>query len=275
MAEVNDIGTLKSNIAALYSRVAPQYGQVGPERFAYVGRRLVERLGIGEGAQVLDVAAGRGANVFPAAEKAGSSGRVIGIDLSEGMVRETTAEIQRRNIQNAVMMQMDAEHPAFDDASFDYVLCGFAIFLFPHLEQTLAGFHRVLRPGGKLGISMARNPDALSQWYGQHITDYAARYHLPLNVGGNGLDYAELPSLLTQTGFTDVQVILEQTTFVYASVQEWWDEKWTHGTRYSLEHMPPEVLEQFRSEVFARLAQEMQADGISEEWQILFHIGIR
>ena len=275
MAEVNDSGTLKSNIAALYSRVAPRYGQVGPQRFAYVGRRLVERLGIGEGARVLDVAAGRGANLFPAAEKAASSGRVIGIDLSEGMVQETTAEIRRSDVQNAAMMQMDAERLAFDDASFDYVLCGFAIFLFPHLEQALAGFHRVLRPGGKLGISVARNPDALSQWYGQHITDYAARYQLPLNVGGNRLDYAELPSRLTQAGFTDVQVLQEQTTFVYASPQEWWDEKWTHGTRYSLEHMTPEVLEQFRSEVFARLAQELQPDGIHEEWQIEYLIAMR
>ncbi len=275
MAEANDNGTLKSNIAALYSRVAPQYGQVGPTRFAYVGRRLVEQLGINKSAKVLDVAAGRGANLFPAAEKAGSSGRVIGIDLSEGMVQETTAEIRRRNLQNAVMMQMDGERLAFDDASFDYILCGFAIFLFPHLEQTLAGFHRVLRPGGKLGISVARNPDALSQWYGQHITDYAARYHLPLNVGGNGLDYAHLPSLLTLAGFADVQVLREHKTFVYASPQEWWDEKWTHGTRYSLEHMTPEVLEQFRSEVFARLAQELQSDGIHEEWQILYHFATR
>src|SRR5579871_4085604 len=99
---------VKAEIAGLYSRVAPRYSQVGPTRFAYVGRRLVEHLGIGEGAQVLDVAAGRGANLFPAAEKTGASGHVTGIDLSEGMVRETSAEIARRGISNAEIRLMDA-----------------------------------------------------------------------------------------------------------------------------------------------------------------------
>lgn len=267
--------TLKSNIAALYSRAAPRFGQVGPGKYAYVGRGLVERLGIGEGAQVLDVAAGRGANLFPAAEKAGPGGRVTGIDLSEGMVQETTQEIKRRNVQNATIMQMDAEHLAFDDASFDYITCGFAIFLFPHMERALAEFQRVLRPGGKLGISVARDSDALSQWYGRHIADYAARYHLPLHVGGNNLDYAQLPSLLTRAGLTDVQVLREQAAFTYAGAQEWWDEKWTHGTRYSLEHMPPDVLAQFQAEVFARLAQEQREGGIREEWHIQYCIGTR
>ena len=179
--------TQKSKIAALYTRAAPLFGQVGPGRFSYVGRGLVERLGIGEGAQVLDVAAGRGANLFAAVEKVGASGHVTGIDLAEGMVRETAAEIQRRKMQNAVIMQMDAEQLVFDDASFDYVLCGFAIFLFPHLEQTLKEFHRVLRPGGKLGITVARDLDLLSDWYGEHITGYATRYHFPIRVSSGGL----------------------------------------------------------------------------------------
>jgi len=86
-------------------------------------------------AQVLDVGAGRGANLFPAAETVGPHGQVIGIDLAPGMVRETTAEIKRRNLPHVSMLQMDAEHLTFPDASFDVVLCGFAIFLFPHLEQ--------------------------------------------------------------------------------------------------------------------------------------------
>jgi ubiquinone/menaquinone biosynthesis C-methylase UbiE len=265
----------KSEIAALYTRAAPIYGTVGPNRFAYVGRGLVNRLGIGEGAQVLDVATGRGANLFPTAERVGASGRVTGIDLSEGMVRETAAEIQRRNIHNAVVMQMDAEQLTFDDASFDYVLCGFAIFLFPHLEQALAGFHRVLRPGGKLGISVARDLDMLSHWYSKHVSDYAARYHLPIHAGAASLDFEKIPAYLERAGFTQTQVMQEQANFLYASAQEWWDEKWTHGTRYTLEHMSPDVLAQFQSEVFARLTEEQQASGIYEELYIQYHIATR
>ena len=46
------------------------------------------------GADVLDVAAGRGAVLFAAADQVGPEGLVVGIDLAENMVRETTAEIQ-------------------------------------------------------------------------------------------------------------------------------------------------------------------------------------
>ncbi|HEV2474011.1 MAG TPA: class I SAM-dependent methyltransferase [Chthonomonadales bacterium] len=275
MADMQESEILKANIAALYSRAAPLYGQVGPGRFAYVGRGLVERLGIGEGAQVLDVAAGRGANLFPAAEKVGPRGQVTGIDLSEGMVRETADEIARRDVRNAAVMQMDAEQLTFDDASFDYILCGFAIFFFPHLGRALAGFHRVLRPGGKLGISVANDRDPLSQWYGKHVTEYATHYHIPMRVGRGSLDFDEIPAHLVRAGFTKTELMREQADLPYASAQEWWDEKWTHGTRYALEHMTPEVLAQFKDEVFVRLAEEQQAGGIREVLQIQYHIATK
>ena len=255
----------KERIADLYHRVASVYGQVGPNYFVYAGRHLVEHTGVTEGAQVLDVAAGRGANLFTAAEVVGPHGLVVGVDLAAGMVRETAAEIEHRKLSQASMRQMDAEDLAFPDASFDYVLCGFAIFFFPHLEQALAEFLRVLRPGGKLGITVAQNLAAFSRWYGEHLTAYHQRYHIPLGVGvGKGRDYAALPDYLALAGFVDVQVMQEQAEFVYADAQEWWDSCWTHGPRYSLEQMSPPVLAQFKAEVLAQLAQEAQPDGIHE-----------
>jgi SAM-dependent methyltransferase len=160
--------------------------------------------------------------------------------------------------------------------SFDAVLCGFAIFLFPHLEQALSEFYRVLRPGGKLGITIASNSDALSQWYGKHLTEYHNLYHFPMNAGGTHLDYhSELPTYLAHAGFSDVQVLQEQTEVVYADAQQWWDAKWTHGTRYSLEHMSSEVLAHFKAEVFARLQEAREPDGIHEEWHFQFTVGIK
>jgi O-methyltransferase / aklanonic acid methyltransferase len=284
METSNNLEGPKANIAGLYNRVASSYGRVGPDPFAYAGRGLVEHIGINESARVLDVGVGRGANLFPAAEKVGPHGQVIGIDLAEQMLRETGAEIERRGLPNASVLLMDAEHLTFEDASFDYVLCGFAIFLFPHFEQALAEFLRVLRPGGtagltvripgKLGITVGRD-GSLSRWYSKLISEYHERYHFPLSGGGARLDLAELPTYLAQAGFVNVEVLEEQTEFIYADAQQWWDAKWTHGTRYSLEHMTPEVLAQFKAEVFARLAEEQKPDGIHEEWNLRYVIGIR
>jgi ubiquinone/menaquinone biosynthesis C-methylase UbiE len=263
----------KECIANLYDRVASAYGQVGPNYFAYAGRHLVEHTGITEGVWVLDVATGRGANLLAAAEVVGPHGLVIGVDLAPGMVRETAAEIKRRNLSQVAIRQMDAENLDFPDASFDYVLCGFAIFLFPHLERALAEFLRVLRSGGKLGITVAQDLAAFSRWYGEHLTTYHQRYHIPLGVGvGKGRNYAALPEYLALAGFVDVQVIQEQVEFVYADAQEWWDSRWTHGPRYSLEQMTPQVLAQFKAEVLARLAQEEQPDGIHEAMRLQYMI---
>ncbi len=276
MDEISDRDEQKANIAGLYNRVAQLYGQVGPNAFAYAGRQLVERMGIAEGAHVLDVGVGKGANLFPAAEKVGPRGQVTGIDLAERMLQETAAEIARRSISHATVLHMDAEQLTFAEASFDAVLCGFAIFLFPHLEQALSEFFRVMRSGGKLGITVARDPDALSQWYGKHLTEYANQHHFPLNAGGTRLDYhSELPTYLAHAGFSDVQVLHDQTEVVYADAQQWWDAKWTHGTRYSLEHMPPGVLAQFKTEVFARLQEAQEPDGIHEKWDFQFTVGIK
>jgi ubiquinone/menaquinone biosynthesis C-methylase UbiE len=276
MSLTSDRDEQKANIASLYNSVAPLYGQVGPDAFACAGRQLVERMNIAEGTQVLDVGVGRGANLFPAAEKVGPRGQVIGIDLAEKMLQETAAEIARRSISHATVLQMDAEQLTFPAASFDTVLCGFAIFLFPHLEQALSEFYRVLRPGGKLGITIAHNSDALSQWYGKHLTGYHNLYHFPMNAGGTRLDYhSELPTYLAHAGFSDVQILHDQTEVVYADAQQWWDAKWTHGTRYSLEHMSPEVLAQFKTEVFARLQEAQESDGIHEEWHFQFFIGTK
>jgi ubiquinone/menaquinone biosynthesis C-methylase UbiE len=285
MDKMSDTGGPKANIAGLYNRVASVYGRVGPDPFAYAGRGLVERVGITEGARVLDVGVGRGANLFPAAEKVGPRGQVIGIDLAEQMLSETTVEIERRHLLNASVLQMDAEQLTFDAASFDYVLCGFAIFLFPHFEQALSEFFRVLRSSakvgitlrtrGRLGITVAHDPDALSRWYSKRLTEYHNQYHFPLNAGGAHLDLSELPTYLARAGFVDVQVLHEQTEFIYADAQQWWDAKWTHGTRYSLEHMAPEVLAQFKTEVFARLEEEKRPEGIHEEWHLQYILGTR
>ena len=102
---------------------------------------------------------------------------------------------------------------------------------------------------------MARDSDVLSQWYSKRLTEYHDRYHFPLNAGGGHLDLSEIPTYLARAGFVDVHVLREQSEFIYDGAQQWWDAKWTHGTRYSLEHMAPEVLVQFKSEVFARLEE--------------------
>ena len=69
----DDAHIRKEQVAGLYSRVAPTYGRVGPDVFAPFGRWLVARTNLSPGERVLDVATGRGAALFAAAEQVGAA----------------------------------------------------------------------------------------------------------------------------------------------------------------------------------------------------------
>ena len=141
----------KEQTRALFDRLAPDY-DAGPRCFTHFGGRLVDVVGIAPGQRVLDVATGRGAVLFPAAERAGTAGSVVGIDLAEGMARATNAEAEHRGLSAHVHV-MDAEHLDFPDATFDHVLCGFGVMFFPDQGRALAEFRRVLRPRGQVCVS--------------------------------------------------------------------------------------------------------------------------
>lgn len=252
----------KEQIAGLYSRTAATYGKVGPDLFTPFGRWLVECVNLSPGERVLDVATGRGAVLFPAAEQVGSAGYVAGIDLAEQMVRETAAELRQWGLTNATVQQMDAEQLAFPNGSFYAVLCSYAFNFFPNAEQAVAEIHRVLRPGGKVGVCVPFGADERWLWYTQLVFAYHQTYHLSMDWVPRVLDLAAVIDLLSQAGFEALSTASQDYEFVYASEQEWWEAQWTDAARFPLENMPPEVLEQFKAEVFQRMASLKQPDGL-------------
>ena len=86
----------KAQVSAQFSPLAPVYDGAG--HFVYFGPRLVDGVGVEPGQRVLDIASGRGAILFPAAERAGVGGHVEGIDLAEGMVQAVNADAERQGI---------------------------------------------------------------------------------------------------------------------------------------------------------------------------------
>jgi O-methyltransferase / aklanonic acid methyltransferase len=267
---------MKEMGAGAFSRSAPTYDQVGPRFFAHFGRRLVELADIPAGAAVLDVASGRGAVLFPAAERVGPTGRVIGIELAEGMVKETGEEIRRRGLTNVEIRQMDAEQLDFPDNAFDFVLCGFCLFMFPHRQKTLENFRRVLKPGGRLIASTWGRDDERWAWMGQllqaHRPPNAPRPPEGPNLFNNAVG---LDSVMTEAGFASVKVIDEEVEFTYADAEEWWAVQWSHGGRFMLEMMPPENQQRYKAEAFEKLQAMAQPGGIPHLLPTLFTLATK
>ena len=92
----DDAETRKAETAARFNSRATDFDPQGA--FAHFGQRLVAVVGVEPGQRVLDVATGRGAVLFPAAERVGTAGEAIGVDLAESMVRAANEEAERRGL---------------------------------------------------------------------------------------------------------------------------------------------------------------------------------
>jgi ubiquinone/menaquinone biosynthesis C-methylase UbiE len=261
---------LKRRAMALYDRVASSYGTIGPPMFDIVARRLVDLAALPAGARVLDVATGRGAVLFPAAAAVGPEGCVIGVDLSREMVRWTRAEAMKRAATNVRVARMDAERLALPSASFDRVLCSFALFLLPDVEAALREFRRVLKPGGRAGIALLTEIDPRWSWYRDLLT--AAGAARPPSNDRPLTEAGVLEHVLTEAGFARVTRSFEEIEIVYRDEDDWWATQWTHAFRVTLEQMAPRDRDRFMAEASARMQSLRRADGLPFVLRMAFWI---
>lgn len=126
--------------------------------------RLGEKLALGPGTSVLDVASGKGETAIFLAQRFGC--QVVGVDFGQENVKQAAARADESGVGTLVRFQQgDAEKLGFPDASFDAVLCECAFCTFPDKRLAAAEFTRVLRRGGRVGLSdltrLAQLPEEL------------------------------------------------------------------------------------------------------------------
>jgi ubiquinone/menaquinone biosynthesis C-methylase UbiE len=268
----------KRTVVELYNRVAPFYGGIGPNFFKHCGERMIELGGIVPGARVLDVACGRGASLFPAAHTSGEGGLTVGVDLAREMLRETQKEAIAQSLERISLSQMDGDELGFPAQAFDFLLCGFAIFFFPHPDVTLTEWRRVLVPGGKLIVCVVARSDERWRWFEERLNVYHEQYGFPITPMSEGSEIsrpAEIRSGMLASGFRESMILIESYELIHADERQWWDSKWTHGSRFALENMPAGLLERFHRESLADLASLKQPDGFHEQWQVAWVAGTK
>ncbi|HEU5198673.1 MAG TPA: methyltransferase domain-containing protein [Ktedonobacterales bacterium] len=149
-----DAAELKSCCAALYQSDWARL--LLGESFHPGGLALTERLGalleLGPGKRLLDVAAGQGASALFLARRFGCE--VVGVEYGSESVRKANAAAEAAGVAHLVHFQQgDAERLPVEDERFDAVICECAFCTFPHKRAAAAEFSRVLRPGGRVGLS--------------------------------------------------------------------------------------------------------------------------
>jgi ubiquinone/menaquinone biosynthesis C-methylase UbiE len=230
----------------MFDEVAGEYDR-DPSWFSYFGRRLVDLAGVKAGDSVLDVATGRGAVLLPAAAVAGSAGRVVGIDLSAGMVRAAAEEVARRGLA-ARIIRMEAEFLAFAPGSFDVAFCAFGLMFFSRPAEVLRLIRRLLRAEGTL---------AVSTWQVHPAADLAqVLWELQLSSADDEPRFGmpdELERLLFTTGFDNVEITAETTPFAFAEMDHYWQAAMATGLRPRIERLEPAQLAGVRGALSRRL----------------------
>ena len=259
----------KAWLAGVFDRAAATYDAAGGGYHDEFGVRLVAAAGVRSGDRVLDVACGRGAVSEPAARVAGRGGRAFGVDVSSEMVRLAGERVIAAGL-DAETAVMDAEQLDFPAESFDVVLCAFGVFFLPDPERAMAGFRRVLVPGGTVALSSWGADDPNWAWEAALLADIEVEQR-PVRRPFDQAD--ELDALLRNAGFDDVHVEASHHETRFADAEEWWAWKWSYSFRGVLEQLPAERVERLRAEASHSLESMASDQGLVLRLEALFASG--
>lgn len=168
---------------------------------------------------ILDVATGTGDFALEALRLKPS--KIVGIDISDGMLEVGRKKIDKRGLTEIIELQQgDAENLAFEDNIFDVLTVAFGVRNFENLEKGLSEMYRVTKDGGHLMIIEFSKPTKfpVKQLYNFYFNsilpkigkivskDNAAYQYLPESVAAfpSGQSFLEI---LSNVGYKDIKCI--------------------------------------------------------------------
>lgn len=181
----------RAAVKSMFDRIAPRYDALNRLFTGGMDQRwrrlMLERVGVGAGDRLLDLACGTGDLLELAAER---GAHAVGVDFAAGMLRAG-----HRRLPGAAFVRGDGAALPLRDASFQVIACGFAFRNFVSVPEVLQEFARVLEPGGRLAVIDVDRPpsglvraahsvyfDRLVPWLGGLLSDRDAYRYLPAST---------------------------------------------------------------------------------------------
>ncbi len=172
-ASISRVTRSKADARASYNRLSRWYDAISgstEQKYRNIG---LEKLSASPGENILELGFGTGHAILALARAVGESGRVSGIDLSEGMLSITQSRLQAAGLASRVDLRLgDAAHLPFTSA-FDAIFMSFTLELFdtPEIPIVLRQCKLALRLGGRIVVvSMVKSekpflPERIYEWF--------------------------------------------------------------------------------------------------------------
>jgi ubiquinone/menaquinone biosynthesis C-methylase UbiE len=165
---------------------------------------LLRAAHVAPGMHVLDIATGTGLSAEAALAAVGPSGHVMAADVSPAMAEKARERLAKA--PNASVSVEDGQALSYGDSSFDAVLCNLGLMFFPDPVRGLSEFRRVLRPGGRVAVSVNT---VVERSYNHQINVLIAR-HMPSLAEAVTRTFAlgeasRLTSLFNEAGLVDIE----------------------------------------------------------------------
>lgn len=232
----------RRHIAADFDRRSAGYSKNQWHRAYAEG--LIRHSALRPGDRVLDAGVGTGFAAVAAAVRVGPHGRVLGVDVSPGMLRQAHLSVESTGLGNIELRQADAcELRDLPDASFDAVVCSAALLYMPVLGA-LTEWRRLLRSGGVVGFSTMRagHPRA-----GQLFRDCAAEFGVELTDPSAALGTEPAATAaLRQSGFTEIAVVSDTVYLADADFACAWESNVRSAAHGAVRSLTPADLEALR-----------------------------
>ncbi len=222
----------KEQVADMFDNIAPKYDFLN--QLLSLGihkswrRKSINLLKEFHPKTILDIATGTGDFAIEAIRL--NPDKVVGVDISEGMMKLGKEKIKKLGLQNKIKLKSgDSENLPFADNSFDAITVGFGVRNFENLEKGIQDIYRVLNNNGTLVILEFSKPKkfpikGLYNFYFKYITpfvgkvfskDNSAYAYLPESVKAFPEDF-EFINILNKAGFKETKAI--SLTFGIASI---------------------------------------------------------
>ncbi len=248
--------------------LAEKYDQyLGDSQFNN-GLNLIEKLGIETGNNVLDIGCGTGRLAEYVAKTVGKKGKVTGIDPSPHRIKVASRK-GKPSLNLSFELGNGEDLSRFKNKSFDRVYLNAVFHWIENKSATLAQIHRILKPGGKLGLTFTSKNIQKAFSADRQAVDrllkkepYASAVKSDEETPRHPITTDELALLLINSGFEDIKLDIKQNTTYYPSAKEYFEKREAGGHGNFLTNVPEELREQFKADYSKELEKNKTPQGI-------------